>query len=197
MVRPVAVTAGLIAACGGSDSSTDTTTTTTTQPSVQPANFSSAALKSAITTVSYTLPGGTTTTCYQIVTTGAPSEHAVGPFCPANISDGSVAGMWIESGKTYDLTGTFIADLATSTTTASGSSTTRPRARSTSRIRSKPSRPQRRSRSLGLKLVNDGCPSAILQRLTDIDCLALPAVRPATCPIGLEVQRAVDRAGEM
>lgn len=110
----LAVTSALLAACGGSDSDTTTTTTaTTTQPAVQPANFAAAALKSAITTVSCTLSGGTTTTCYQIVTTGAPSEHAVGPFCPTNISDGSVAGMWIESGKTYDLTGAFIANLAT------------------------------------------------------------------------------------
>ena len=121
----LALTSGLIAACG-SGSGTDATTSTntaTTQPAVQPANFVAAGLKSAITTVSCTLSGGTATTCYQIVTVGAPSEHAVGPFCPTNVysdvanktfsTDASVGGIWIESGKTYDLTGAFIANLAT------------------------------------------------------------------------------------
>ena len=44
--------------------------------------------------------GGTVTTCYMITTVGAPSNHAVGGFCPTNVSDGSAAGMWIEGGKT-------------------------------------------------------------------------------------------------
>ena len=110
------VASAMLTACGGG-ASTDTgstkTTTTTAQPSVQPANFVAGGLASAITTTSCTLSGGTSTTCYKIVTVGAPSDHAVGPFCPTHISDGSVAGMWIESGKTYDLTGAFIANLAT------------------------------------------------------------------------------------
>ena len=106
------LTCGLLGACGDSDMSTDPTTPDT-QPSVQPANFLAAGLQSAITTVSCTLSGGTATSCYSIVTVGAPSEHAAGPWCPTNISDGSVAGMWIESGETYDLTGAFIANLAT------------------------------------------------------------------------------------
>lgn len=110
------LTSGLLAACGGSDASSPTapsTITTTTQPPVQPGNFLATGLRSSITTVSCTLSGGTSTTCYRIVTAGAPSEHAAGPWCPTNISDGSVAGMWIESGSTYDLTGAFIANLAT------------------------------------------------------------------------------------
>jgi hypothetical protein len=103
---------GLVAACGGSESSTGPTTTTT-QPSVQPTHFLAAGLASPITVVNCTLSGGTPTTCYRIVTVGAPSEHAAGPWCPSNVSEGSVAGMWIESGQTYDLTGAFIANLAT------------------------------------------------------------------------------------
>ena len=120
----VALTTGSLAACGGGDSSTETTTTpTATQLSVVPANFLAAGLKSSIATVSCTLSGGTTTSCYQIVTVGAPADHAVGPFCPTNVyadvanktlsTDSSAVGMWIESGKTYDLTGQFIANLAT------------------------------------------------------------------------------------
>lgn len=80
---------------------------------MQPSNFFASGLNGAITTVSCTLSGGTTTTCYQVVTRGAPTEHAAGPWCPSNISDGSVAGMWIENSTTYDLTGAFIRDLAT------------------------------------------------------------------------------------
>ena len=111
----LATVSALLTACGGGSTSTETTTTTTTtaQPSVQVANFVAGGLAGAITTTSCTLSGGTTTTCYKIVTVGAPSDHVVGPFCPTHISDGSVAGMWIESGKTYDLTGAFIANLAT------------------------------------------------------------------------------------
>ena len=101
----------------------DNRATTAAQLSVEPANFLAAGLKESITTVSCTLSGGTATTCYRIVTVGAPTDHAVGPFCPTNVyadvasktlsSDASVVGMWIESGQTYDLTGEFIANLAT------------------------------------------------------------------------------------
>lgn len=106
---------GVLAACSSNNATTDASTdgTSTTQPAVEPANFIAGGLKTAITTTSCTLSGGTATTCYKIVTVGAPSDHAVGPFCPAKITDGSVAGMWIEGGATHDLTGAFIANLAT------------------------------------------------------------------------------------
>lgn len=107
------LTSGLLAACGGDSTTPTTPTTATAQPPVQPSNFLASGLNGAITTVSCTLSGGTTTTCYQVVTRGAPSEHAAGPWCPSNIADGSVAGMWIENGTTYDLTGAFIGNLAT------------------------------------------------------------------------------------
>ncbi len=122
--------AGAIAACGGSSeastaatTTTTTTTTTATQLSVEPANFLPAGLKTSITTTSCTLSGGTTTSCYRIVTVGAPPDHAVGPFCPTNVyadvasktlsTDTSTVGLWIESGKTYALSGEFIARLDT------------------------------------------------------------------------------------
>jgi hypothetical protein len=104
---------GFCAGCGDSASSTDPLVSDGSQPSVQPEYFLAAGLATPITTVSCTLSGGTATTCYRIVTVGAPSDHAVGPFCPTNISDGSVAGMWFEGGVAYDLTGAFIANLAT------------------------------------------------------------------------------------
>lgn len=127
----LATVVAVLAACGGgsdSDAGTTTTTTpttptTTTQLSVQPANFLAGGLKSSITTVSCTLSGGTSTTCHQIVTVGAPPDHAVGPFCPTNVysnvasktlsTDTSNVGMWFQSGVTHALTGQFIANLAT------------------------------------------------------------------------------------
>ena len=108
-------TAVTLGACGGGGGGGDSGTNSSiiTQPSVEPANFLAAGLKGSITEVSCTLSGGAATTCYRIVTVGAPGEHAAGPWCPTNINDGSVAGMWIDNGKTYDLTGAFIANLAT------------------------------------------------------------------------------------
>jgi hypothetical protein len=106
------VTIGALAACG-SDATDGPDAPTDNQPAVDPAHFVAGGLKGAITTTSCTLSGGTTTTCYKIITVGAPSNRTVGPFCPTKITDGSVAGMWIEGGKTYDLTGDFIANLAT------------------------------------------------------------------------------------
>ena len=97
----------------GTDSFAPSSGFTGTQASLNPANFMAAGLASSITTVSCRLSGGTVTTCYKIKTVGAPGNHAVGGFCPTNISDGSVAGMWIEGGKTWDLTGAFIKNLAT------------------------------------------------------------------------------------
>ena len=126
----VSAVALAISGCGG-DSGTDTTVTlpvtstptpsptpsptptpTTFQAPVDPANFIAAGLTTSITTESCTLSGGTFTTCYRITTVGAPADHDVGTFCPRNIADAG-AGIWIESGTVYDLTGAFIENLAT------------------------------------------------------------------------------------
>lgn len=109
----LALTSGLLAACGGGgDDTTDTVVTASDIQSVQTSNFLSAGLSSPIATVSCTLSGGTVTTCYKIVTTGAPADHGVGPFCPTTTTSAG-AGMWFESGTVYDLTGAFIKNLAT------------------------------------------------------------------------------------
>lgn len=117
--RLACITALAMIGCGGADTTGGAHTATPAhshtgaQASLAPAHFLAAGLASAITTESCTLSGGTATMCYKITTVGAPSNHAVGAFCPTNISDGSVGGMWIDSGKTYDLTGEFIKNLAT------------------------------------------------------------------------------------
>jgi len=67
-----------------------------------------------ITTVPCTLSDGTETDCYQIVSRHLPTEHAMGPWCPENITDGPEAGgLWIHDGEVYDVDGPFIANLAT------------------------------------------------------------------------------------
>ncbi|MBK6488462.1 MAG: YHYH protein [Gemmatimonadetes bacterium] len=101
-----------IVGCGDTSSTTEPIATGN-EVSVNPASFLATGLASPITTENCTLSGGAVTSCYRITTVGAPTNHAVGAFCPTNISDGSVAGMWIEGGKTHDLTGAFIANLAT------------------------------------------------------------------------------------
>lgn len=80
---------------------------------LDPSMFLTDGLVQDISQTDCTLSGGTQTTCWQIVVTGSPANHDIGPFCPRNISDGADAGgMWIENEQTYDLSGAFIADLA-------------------------------------------------------------------------------------
>ena len=59
---------------------------------------------------------GTQTTCYKLVTSGAPAGREPGHFCPRNITDGAeVSGTWFSKegeGELVDLTGEFIANLA-------------------------------------------------------------------------------------
>lgn len=107
----------VLSACSNNDSmsqvESSTGTYVSTKESLDPTNFTSIGLSSSITTENCTLSGGTNTTCYRITTLGVPFDHDVGPFCPRNINDNSEAGMWIESGEAYDLTGEFIKNLAT------------------------------------------------------------------------------------
>jgi len=78
---------------------------------VAQANFTNTVI---ITTVPCTLSNGTTTDCYQIVTTSTPSDHQMGPWCPENIEDNAEAGgIWLEGGEVYDVDGAFIENMAT------------------------------------------------------------------------------------
>ncbi len=59
--------------------------------------------------------GGTKTTCYQLITDGAPAGRTPGPFCPRMITDGAdVGGTWFSkegAGDLIDITGEFILKL--------------------------------------------------------------------------------------
>ncbi|GAA0406602.1 hypothetical protein GCM10009133_14040 [Cocleimonas flava] len=59
---------------------------------------------------------GTKTTCYQMVTAGAPAGREPGPFCPRTTSDGAdTGGAWFSrdgAGDLVDITGNFIVNLA-------------------------------------------------------------------------------------
>ncbi|MBN8823044.1 MULTISPECIES: YHYH protein [unclassified Spirosoma] len=80
---------------------------------VDPSLFIHAGLAEPITKVARTLSDGTSATCYKIVTNNTPTEHAVGPWCPTNITDNaSKGGIWFEGGKVYDVDGAFIKNLA-------------------------------------------------------------------------------------
>ncbi|TXF87646.1 YHYH protein [Neolewinella aurantiaca] len=80
---------------------------------VEATYFTSASTSVTITTVACTLSDGTQTDCYQIVTTGVPTDHEMGPWCPENISDDATAGgIWLEGGEVYDVDGAFIENMA-------------------------------------------------------------------------------------
>ena len=67
-----------------------------------------------ITTVACTLSDGSSADCYQITTNSSPTDHAMGPWCPTNISDDAEAGgIWLEGGEVYDVDGAFIENMAT------------------------------------------------------------------------------------
>jgi len=81
---------------------------------VESANFLTAGLSEPISIVSRTLSNGSTADCYKIVSTSTPSDHAMGPWCPTNISDDkSKGGIWLEGGNVYDVDGAFVKNLAT------------------------------------------------------------------------------------
>lgn len=103
----------------GDTTATDTTEdtgnvcTTPAGEGLNTAHFVAEGLATPIQEVACTLSDGSETTCYQIAIKGAPADHEVGPFCPRNIADNADnAGLWIEDGKTFALSGAFIAGLA-------------------------------------------------------------------------------------
>lgn len=76
--------------------------------------FTDANTNITVTTVNCTLSDGTETTCYQIVTTSTPTDHAMGPWCPDNIADdASAGGIWLEDGQVFDVDGAFVQNMAT------------------------------------------------------------------------------------
>lgn len=79
-----------------------------------PSAFERRGLVDPLQTVPCVLSAGTESTCLRVRIAGRPSTHAIGPFCPRNVSDGAEAvGLWIAKKTTHDLTGSFVRDLAT------------------------------------------------------------------------------------
>ena len=80
---------------------------------VKSSDFLSAGLSEPISVVSRTLSNGTTADCYKIVCKSTPTDHAMGPWCPTNISDAADAGgIWLKDGNVYNVDGAFIKNLA-------------------------------------------------------------------------------------
>ncbi|MDA7501974.1 YHYH protein [Chitinophagales bacterium] len=75
--------------------------------------FTAANSNITVTIINCTLSNGTETTCYEIVTTSAPTDHEMGPWCPDNIADdASAGGIWLEGGEVYDVDGAFVENMA-------------------------------------------------------------------------------------
>ncbi|WP_299781809.1 YHYH protein [uncultured Formosa sp.] len=100
-----------------SDSSTDSDTDDVDDSvsiDVDPAYFYTEGETLTITKVSCTLSDGSSSECYQIVTTSVPADHTMGPWCPDNIEDDAEAGgIWLEDGEVYDVDGAFVKNMAT------------------------------------------------------------------------------------
>lgn len=95
-----------------SDDKSDAQTSTETTQDVALSNFVSDAV--TITIVPCTLSDGSSTDCYEIVTSSTPTDHQMGPWCPTSITDdASAGGIWLENGEVYDVDGAFIQNMAT------------------------------------------------------------------------------------
>ena len=106
----LAITALIIAACS---KSTQTIDPTAIVVKVESAFFLTGGLSEPISVVSRTMSNGSTVDCYKIVSKSTPPDHAMGPWCPSNISDDkSKGGIWLENGNVYDVDGAFIKNLA-------------------------------------------------------------------------------------
>ncbi len=99
-----------VASCSKTSQTVDTTAVVI---KVESTNFLTAGLSEPITVVSRTMSNGSTVDCYKIVSKSTPPDHAMGPWCPSNISDDKIkGGIWLENGNVYDVDGAFIKNLA-------------------------------------------------------------------------------------
>lgn len=81
---------------------------------VDQSKFLTGGLSGTITTENRTMSDGTTAACYKIVVKSIPTDHAMGPWCPSNITDNaSQGGIWLRDGNVYDVDGAFVKNLAT------------------------------------------------------------------------------------
>lgn len=111
-IASIATTLIVVFGCSSNDNPVDTTVGTIVK--VKASDFLSAGLSEPISVVSRTLSNGTTADCYKIVCKSTPTDHAMGPWCPTNISEGADAGgIWLKDGNVYNVDGAFIKNLAT------------------------------------------------------------------------------------
>ncbi|MBK8519297.1 MAG: YHYH protein [Saprospiraceae bacterium] len=117
MTYKILVFASLISvlvSCAKDDDSSTTTTSTDTVINVDATKFLTSTGSVTITTENRPLSNGTTAPCYKIVTKSTPADHAMGPWCPTNISDDATkGGIWLSGGNVFDVDGAFIKNLAT------------------------------------------------------------------------------------
>ncbi|MDA7747149.1 YHYH protein [Psychromonas sp.] len=92
------------------------TLTTSVKEGIDLSRFVKDAFTQAPKIVNCTTMQGTKTTCYQLITSGAPAGRMPGPFCPRNTTDSAeVGGAWFDkdgSGDLVDITGEFILKLS-------------------------------------------------------------------------------------
>jgi len=75
--------------------------------------FDADVLAKDITIEDCTLSAGTDSRCYAITIENPVTDTDIGPFCPTNISDdASQGGIWLDNGKSYDVDGEFMKNLA-------------------------------------------------------------------------------------
>ncbi|MEB8386955.1 YHYH protein [Rhodobacteraceae bacterium KMM 6894] len=75
--------------------------------------FASADVVTGPDLVECTLSGGTQAQCFSITVRPKPLDYTPGPWCPTHISEGAdKGGIWFKDGKTVDVDGAFIANLA-------------------------------------------------------------------------------------
>ncbi|MGJ8551196.1 YHYH protein [Winogradskyella wichelsiae] len=112
----IVLTLGIISffGCKNTSSNSKSVTQDKVTIAVKSENFLPGGLAEPISIESRTLSDGSKADCYKIVVTSTPTDHAMGPWCPSNISDdASAGGIWMNDGKTYDVDGAFIKNLAT------------------------------------------------------------------------------------
>ncbi|WP_411825752.1 YHYH protein [Luteolibacter sp. AS25] len=78
-----------------------------------PEKFDQSNLMGEIEKRSEKIGDGSEVECWVIPIKSVPTEHAMGPWCPASTSDDkSKGGIWLKDGEVYDVDGPFVANLA-------------------------------------------------------------------------------------
>ena len=108
----------LATGCSSSSSSgsasTSDSASASRQHTLEVEHFAKGAIVGEVSTADCTLSAGSASTCATFTIAGTPATYAAGPFCPDTITTpADQAGIWFDGNGTYDLTGSFIENLAT------------------------------------------------------------------------------------